>query len=100
MKTNTSHLVKHTSPTKWDKASYSTIWRNNDPSKSTIFMQMSKDFDNPNWQPMADVMVKAFDRFYSDPYFVEECIKLYEENVNQEDSRTDYVEFVKKELSE
>lgn len=81
MKKHKPHLAKHTSPTKWDKAPYTTIWRIEDPSQPLIFIQMSQDMENPNWTPMHDVMVKAFDKFYSDQTFVDSCIKLYEAEV-------------------
>lgn len=98
MNNSKSHLVKYSAPTQWDKAPYATIWRIKDPSGDDIRIQMSKDIENPIWAPMAIVMVKAFDRFYTDNSFVDECITLYEAEQHQKESNVEYVEFVKKEL--
>lgn len=99
MSNSKSHLVKYSAPTQWDIAPYATIWQIKDPLGDDIRIQMSKDIDNPRWVPLPDILVKAFDRFYTDPYFIDECIKMYE---SQEKGRCDveYVEFIKKESSE
>jgi hypothetical protein len=78
-----SHLVKYSSPTKWDKAPYTTIWRI-EGDADVILIQMSEDPENPNWVPMADIMVKAFDRFYHDTNFLNECIELYKKGLKSE----------------
>jgi hypothetical protein len=89
-----SHLVKYSAPTKWDPAPYTTIWRiKNDADADLIFMQMSEDWENPNWIPMADIMVKAFNRFYTDATFIDECIALYKEDISKSACHT--IKFVK-----
>jgi hypothetical protein len=96
MRKHKPHMTKHTSPTKWDKAPYTTIWRIEDPSSPMIFIQMSDDIENPNWVPMADIMVKAFDRFYSDESFIEDCIKLYKSEIEGMKNPFECVDFVKR----
>lgn len=95
-----SHLVKYHSPTKWDKAPYATIWRATTDGDDAICIQMSKDIENPNWVPLPDVLVKAFNRFYTDPCFIQECINMYEAQQKQVHDGIDYIDFVKQAFDE
>jgi len=90
MKDFKSHLVKYSTPTKWDKAPYATIWRVKNDDSDLIFIQMSEDSDNPNWVPIADIMIKSFERFYHDSNFINECIELYkaEQGLSKSECRT------------
>jgi hypothetical protein len=92
-----SHLVKYTMPTKFDKAPYLTIWRVKDQSGDVISIQMSKDMDQPDWRLLPEILVKAFYRFYIDPLFVEEVVKLYEESGDNKKSGIEKIQFIKSE---
>ena len=95
MKEFKSHLIKYSSPTKWDKAPYATIWRIEEKHADVIFIQMSEDGENPQWVPMAEIMVKAFDRFYHDTNFINECIELYKAQQGLSKSECRAIKFVR-----
>jgi hypothetical protein len=70
-------VMKYSSPTKFDKAPYSTIWRNKFDDHCDAFIQVSEILDEPNWINMGTFLEKAFKEQLESEYFIEECLIKY-----------------------
>ena len=100
---NLPHLVKHTSPTRYDGAPYATAWvLNGDKDsdlenwhKDRLWIQTSMDVDKPDWQEMPNLLCNVFEQFYGNPHFLEECLLVLREKKNKKNSDVKEIKFVR-----
>lgn len=73
-------VVKYVPPTKFEQAPYATLWvQIRDDGQSDIYIQMSEEEAEPNWQKMGWLLEQVFDEFIEDPKFIRECLNAYKE---------------------
>lgn len=74
---NIPHLVKYTTPTKYDIAPYATAWvLAADNNKDRLWIQTSEDMAWMDWKEMPELMECAFESFYGNKNFIEECLLM------------------------
>jgi hypothetical protein len=72
---------KFTIPTKYDEAPCGYLWKvPNDSGINDIYIQLSADATKPDWQRLGYVIEIAFDGFWDDSDFIDECLRLYRYN--------------------
>lgn len=66
-------------PTRYDKAPYRQIVRVKDEEGcgEEFYIQLSDDEENPYWELLGELFVKAFKSKLDDDEFIDECIKKY-----------------------
>lgn len=83
---NIPHLVKYTTPTKYDIAPYATAWVISlDGLKDRLWLQTSQDMDRMDWVEMPELLGCVFEQFYSNKHFIEECLLMLKDK--REDKR-------------
>ena len=92
---NLPHLVKHTSPTRYDNAPYATLWVLHGDDQDQAWLQTSQDPDRMDWQEMKDLMGNVFEQFYSNPHFLEECLLVLREKKEKKKSDVKEIKFVR-----
>lgn len=79
-------MIRYTAaPTKYDVAPYKAICAvhlNDDGSARRLFIQTSKDEDNPNWIPVEELVIAAFQPLFDNPCFLDECLSKLPEHFN------------------
>lgn len=72
-------MIRYTSaPTKYDSAPHKTICSlhlNDDGSERRLFIQTSQDENNPCWESVENLVVRAFKPLFNNPCFLEDCLK-------------------------
>ena len=95
---NLAHLVKHTSPTRYDTAPYATLWvlhGDKHANHDRIWLQTSDDMDRMDWQEMPEVLGSVFEQFYSNPRFIDECLMVLREKKEKQRSSVKEIKFVR-----
>jgi hypothetical protein len=69
-------LERYSKPTKFDLASYGTLWKDISEDKSSWYVQMSNE-ETPRWEPLGYVLETAFNTHILDQKFLDECLRLY-----------------------
>jgi hypothetical protein len=72
-------LEKFTVPTQYDVAPFMTLWQTNATvdHDSELYIQISENDAQPNWQRVGFVLEKAFSAFLVDKPFTEMCLRLF-----------------------
>ena len=72
-------MVRYTAaPTKYDPAPYATVCAvhlNDDGSIKKLYVQISKDEHDPIWVSVEDIVIKAFQPYFENPCFIQDCLK-------------------------
>ena len=77
-----NEMLRYAKPTKFDHATFGTVWRILDEhdTYTDTYVQAGKKESEPTWMPMHDVLGKAFQEFIHDPEFMHEVLRLYNYN--------------------
>lgn len=71
-------LIKYSIPSKFCFEPYGTIWQQmHDGDAYTLFIQASKNPEEPDWQKMGDFLEKVFENKFGHDGFIEHCLKEY-----------------------
>ena len=71
-------LIKYSVPSKFCFENYGTLWKQmHDGDAYTLFIQTSKNHEEPDWQKMSDFLVKVFESKFEHSGFIEHCLKEY-----------------------
>lgn len=74
----TKRTIRYCEPTRLDALPYKTIWAHwATKDICEYYMQISEDLNKPQWEPMGNILIKAFRKFIDDDTFVDECLNLY-----------------------
>ena len=80
-------FIKYSVPTKYDHASFATIWEHHtDNHKPDLYIQLARDDENPRWERISFLLETAFENMLDDPEFMEDILRLFEE---REDASTE-----------
>lgn len=76
--------TRYTAPTKLDEAPFGTLWLQviesfNEDIKAT-YIQTSRDEKQPIWEKIGIFLERVFKNKILDPIFIEEALRIYEEN--------------------
>ena len=82
MEAECKELMRYARPTKFDQATFGTLWRILDEvdTYTETYVQVSKKDTESHWMTIQDVLGKAFQEFIHDPEFMHECLRLYSYN--------------------
>lgn len=69
-------IERHTVPTRLDYAPYGTIVRVKE-EKDSYYIQLADEEEQANWMSLGQVLDIVFQRYYDNPEFVAELLKLY-----------------------
>lgn len=72
-------INKFSVPTKFDYYPFGTIWYSmrDNPQNSTYYVQLSKNKEEMDWQPMENLLVGAFKESFNDEKFISTCLGLF-----------------------
>lgn len=71
-------MIRYTAaPTKYDTAPYSTVCTvhlNDDGTDRRLYIQISKNEQEPHWESVEEVVIRAFKPLFDNPCFIAECL--------------------------
>lgn len=89
------HLVKYTSPTKYDTAPYATAWvLTMENNKDRLWIQTSEDMGRMDWVEIPDLLGCIFESFYGNKKFIDECLLMLK-NKRDEKEEIKEIKFVR-----
>jgi hypothetical protein len=72
-------LIRYTAaPTKYDLAPYGTrciLHLNDDGSDRRVYVQISDEESNPQWESAENLVIMAFSPLFENPCFIQECLE-------------------------
>ncbi len=71
------HLIRYSAPTKYDTALYGAIWIQMLDDCKDMYIQVSKDDQNPQWIRIGKFLEKAFSANLFDEDFISKCLEAY-----------------------
>lgn len=82
-------LIKYSVPTKLETAPWGTTWKALvGESGHEIYIQVSRDEQNPQWERAGTVLEQVFQESLKDEVFIERILKQHEAQIEQADGST------------
>ncbi len=74
-------LIKYSAPSKFTNEPYGQIWKAmHDDNLSTLYIQTSRNEEDPHWMKMGEFLEKAFGQQVTEESFIKGCLELLEQN--------------------
>lgn len=71
-------LIKYSVPSKFCFEHYGTLWKQmHDGDAYTLFIQVSKNTEEPDWHKMSDFLEKVYKDQFDNVSFIAGCLKIY-----------------------
>lgn len=73
-------IEKYTMPTNFDVADYGARWRVIGQDEEEVYIQLSKDKNNPSWFRFGSFLETSFSHLLNHERFIEDCLELFDTN--------------------
>ncbi len=84
-----SVLVRYSAPNKLCMSPYGQIWKNtHDDNLYSLYIQTSKDANEPHWLKMGEFLEKAFAHQITEEKFIKNCLKMMIHNQKTESEKS------------